>query len=195
MTSEDRTGIKRTTAIAWTAVTLALFLASAVFLLWHESNRPEPRTSRPSQEARQRTEGLSLLVAAANQHQDSTAVSYPAVINLPDLDNFKLQLRNIARERGWYPHKTGWKHLRLVVPESGLKVLEEMPADPAAWTRRYSQPPPNPAGASMLVNVTVRMKVENRPWPPFILTVLSFVAGTLSAWLLLMVLTRGRGKP
>lgn len=134
--------------IVWGAITPTLLLAGALCILWDDNNKLEPLITQPGHETRQRTEGLSVMVSAANRHQDSTAVPYPVVINRPDVDNFKLHVRNIARERGWYPHESNSRNIPLlVVPESDLHVLQEMQEDPASWAQRYSQPQPRPKGS------------------------------------------------
>ena len=117
-------------------LTCVMVLAGLALYGWHLAIHPEPQLSDPGEPAPRRTEGVAVLVAVANRHDDDAALRFTARVHGRDRGNFRRHLRRIAVQRGWYPHDGG-SCQRLVVPEADLIRLQAVEVNAIDWVRRH----------------------------------------------------------
>ena len=142
-------------------LTLVMALAGLALYGWHLAIHPEPRLSDPGEPAPRSAQGVAVLVAVANRHDDDAALRFTAHVHGRDRGNFRRHLRRIAVQRGWYPHGGG-SCQRLVVPEADLPELRAVEVDAIDWVRRHNggSVSANTFREADLVNVVVCVRVD-----------------------------------
>ena len=118
-------------------LTLMMTLAGIILYGWHLAIHPEPQLTDPGAPVPRRAGGMATLAAVANRHDDDAALRFTARVHGRDEHNFRLHLRRVAIQRGWYLHDGGGcqRHQALAADLPRLRAVEVVPI---GWVQNHA---------------------------------------------------------